>query len=328
MAGDSYEHLDIVHPEKTTFRKVAFMFNPHPDIAPLLWYGDGPLKNWDYPDYPNEPPNLGGHTHEVAHAVFDLDGGRQMIWEFHDKTREPSAIFSALPVHKEEDVPPVPGAPRWYRLTPGQRWNYLRYLENPYRSVEIGYAFMLYYGLERPRYFGDYTAAVPVIFRMRGILDHPSFWYYSSNALLISAYQRGDRETMRRVLDDYSRRKGDFNLCVLAHTAAGKPLSPHELIMYRSKFGFRNTRYLYAQPEAFEQELAEYLQCKYGVDGLPLCGSLDDLPQGYVPAAANWTMFGRWCFLPDFTRDAAYIAAGRSALQAAHNRIKKLSKPS
>ena len=83
------------------------MFNPHPDIAPLLWYGDGSQKNWDYPDYPSDPPNLGGHTHEVAHAVFDLDGGRQMIWEFHDNTREPSAIFSALPVYQEEEVPPM-----------------------------------------------------------------------------------------------------------------------------------------------------------------------------------------------------------------------------
>ena len=51
------------------------MFNPHPDIAPLLWYGDGPQKNWDYPDYPSDPPNLGGHMHEVAHAVLIWTAG-------------------------------------------------------------------------------------------------------------------------------------------------------------------------------------------------------------------------------------------------------------
>lgn len=304
------------------------MFNPHSDIAPLLWYGDGPQKNWDYPDYPSDPPNLGGHTHEVAHAVFDLDGGRQMIWEFHDNTREPSAIFSALPVHQEEEVPPMPGYPRWYELTPGQRWNYLRYLENPYQPVEIGYAFLLYYGLERHLYFGNYNAVVPVIFRMRGILDHPSFWYYSSNSLLISAYQRGDRETMRRVLDGYARHKGDFNLCMLAHTAAGEPLSAHELIMYRVKFGFRNVRYIRSQPEAFEQELTGYLRREYGCGGIPYTGPLFDLPDAWTPAAANWTMFGRWCFLPDFTQDMDFIAAGKTALQAVHNQIKELSKPS
>jgi len=39
-------------------------------------------------------------------------------------------------------------------------------------------------------------------------------------------------------------------------------------------------------------------------------------------------MFGRWCFLPDFTQDMDFIAAGKTALQAVHNRIKELSKPS
>ena len=304
------------------------MFTPHPDIASLLWYGDGPQKNWDYPDYPNDPPNLGGHTHEVAHAVFDLDGGRQMIWEFHDNTREPSAIFSALPVYQEGKVPPVPGYPRWFKLTPGQRWNYLRYLENPYQSVEIGYAFLLYYGLERHLYFGNYHAAVPVIFRMRGILDHPSFWFYSSNALMIAAYRREDQSTMRRVLDDYATHAGDFNLCMWAHVSAGKPLSAHELILYRSKFGFRNARYIRSQPEDFERALLDFLRHEYSCAGLPYTGPLFDLPDTWIPAAANWTMFGRWGFGPDFTQDAAFTAAGKSALQAAHNQIKKARKPS
>lgn len=303
------------------------MFHPNPDIAPLLWYGDGPNKNWDDPDYPADPPNLGGHIHEVAHAIFDLNDGSRMIWEFHDNTREPSAIFSSLPVYQEQDVPPMLGYPRWSKLAPGQRWNYLRYLEEPFRPVEIGYGFLLYYGLERHLYLGDYSAAVPLIFRLRNILDHPSFWYYSSNALLIAAYRHGDCATIHRVLNDYATLNGDFNLCVMARTSINQPLSAHELIMYHGKFGFRNTRYLRTQLEAFERELKTFLLQKYGVDGLPFNGSPADLPQAWVPAAANWTMFGRWCFLPDFTQAKDYIAAGNIALQTTHNRIKEYSKP-
>ena len=46
------------------------MFHPHPDIATLLWYGDGPNKNWDDPDYPVAPPNHGGHRPALAHALL------------------------------------------------------------------------------------------------------------------------------------------------------------------------------------------------------------------------------------------------------------------
>ena len=292
---------------------------PHPDIAPLLWYGDGEHKNWTNPDWPDEPLNLGGNTYELAHTVYDLPE-QKMIWEYYDNTREPSAIYFSLPIRQEE-APPMPGYPRWYRLTPGQRWKYLQYLENPYQPVEIGYMFLLYYGLERHLYFGDYKSAVPIVFRLRGIANHPSLWFYSSNALLISAYRRNDVQTMQRVLNDFAKNKGDFNLCMFAHSVSGIPLRADEVVSYRRKFGFRNDKYMRTDPMRFIIELKAYME----QHPLPF-NSLGDAT-GWVPAAANWTLFGRWFEVPDFTQKD-FVAAGKAALQFASNQVKEKCKPS
>ena len=122
-----YEHLKgiLIGPDDPAYRI-------HPDVEGLLWFADGPMKNYQPGDHPE---------YDQYQALLGPWGGK-----------EPSAIRSELeiarPLHWDE-IPRVPYYPSYARLTPEQRWIFLAWLRTPYEPIEAGYAFLLYYCLKR-----------------------------------------------------------------------------------------------------------------------------------------------------------------------------------
>jgi hypothetical protein len=124
----------------------------HDDIKDLLWFGDGPFKNYSKDD-----------DYEVLKSfkIGSIEG--EMLYRVSLMADEPSSIYTDLPVKKPQDVsviPRPPYFPKYYQLTPEQRWIYLSLLINPYSSnIDIGYIFIFHVpGLKPPPLGGQFLA--------------------------------------------------------------------------------------------------------------------------------------------------------------------------
>jgi hypothetical protein len=120
----------------------------HDDVKSLLWFGDGKYKN-----ITREQMSSDGEYYEI--------GGYRIKIRYHGGADiEPSLILMNLPIKQPVDemlIPRPPYYPQYVGLTPEQRWIYLKLLINPYNDkIDIGYVFILYYGLERHLLHGDF----------------------------------------------------------------------------------------------------------------------------------------------------------------------------
>jgi len=154
----------------------------HPDIANLIWIGDGPYKNYSIEKEEME-------LSKFSHLYMTIIKTGQI---------EPSSIFTSMQIKFpkiEEEVERPSYFPKYSTLLPEQRGIYLNYLANPYNSgVNIGYVFLFYYGLERHLLLGKIEEAFNVILKLRDIFSNKSFQSYSARALILSAMirERGD----------------------------------------------------------------------------------------------------------------------------------------
>ena len=84
---------------------------------------------------------------------------------------EPSLIFMGLPIaHVDGPVERPPYYPTYKGLTPEQRGIYWKLLANPYdETIDIGYIFILYYGLERYLLTDKYEEVIDVILKLRDV---------------------------------------------------------------------------------------------------------------------------------------------------------------
>ena len=91
--------------------KTKFSLNVHPDLRNLLWFGDGPKKNYIKGKRQTESIRINGYT--IYFSTYGFD--------------EPSLILTKLPIAKPvnpSNVPRPPYYPSYADLTPEQRWIY------------------------------------------------------------------------------------------------------------------------------------------------------------------------------------------------------------
>jgi hypothetical protein len=163
---------DVVAMANTT--QISENVHLHPDLKGLIWIGDGKFKN-----YSGNQNNI--NRFEIDGMAFTVSFGQDV---------EPSLIFTNLPIKKPDSIGNVehpPYFPSYSNLTPEQRFVYLRLLNNPYDAdIDIGFVFILYYGLERHLLQGDFERAFNVILKLRDVHKNKSFQHYSTNALVLS----------------------------------------------------------------------------------------------------------------------------------------------
>jgi len=103
---------------------------------------------------------------------------------------EPSLIAPKLRVSPSPSVEELPYWPSYRQMSPGQRWNYLKWLEGGRRgSADTGFLFVFFYGLER-RLTGPKSDQLPlderklILSEIRALCDHYpdnySFHHYCS----------------------------------------------------------------------------------------------------------------------------------------------------
>jgi hypothetical protein len=233
------------------------LFKIHDDIKGLVWIGDGKYKNYT-------PENKYGFTAEFEgiKITFSCNYGN-----------EPSIIYTKQPIKAPEDeslVPRPPYYPTYEGLTPEQKWIYLKLLANPYNTnIDIGYVFILYYGLERHLLSGDFEKAFRVILKLRDVHSNNSFQQYSANALILSAmlHKKGEfvLEFINSLDKDYELNFWN-NLLLISYYSFNVPLYPKDIMRMSSSFGFDNKNYIKKYPEIFENNMREAMQEKSGKD--------------------------------------------------------------
>ena len=255
-------------------------FHLHSDLEGLLWFADGEYQN------------------------IDLKENRQtirrngMTFYFYDYMKEePSLIFTKMPIVIPDDIRDIPRPqyfPRYSELIPEQKGVYAELLKNPYNTdIDIGYVFILYYGLERHLLYGNWQKAVDVIKKLRKVHKNDSFQAYSAYALIYTAFYRNIPELAEELIKNldslapYSRLFFSFLFDI--------PFSAKSIINMCTTFGFKNKNYIKKFPELFEKTLAEKIREKTGKDYVKIAehismSEVEELEQHKIPAFANLSL--------------------------------------
>lgn len=265
----------------------------HPDLEGLIWFSDGAMKNC--------PDSL----------------------EF-----DPSAIQTSLPIvvpTSVNDVSPLGYYPSYSGMSDFQRGVYIRYLSDPYQKIDIGYVFVLYYGLERYLLSANYKRAFDVILKLRDVHKNASFQSYSATALIYTAILH-DRKDLLKVfiqsIDTEHEKQIPFDIFVLSKKAFFNGIYPEELIKYASSFGFTNKRYMVANYSSFVSHLSNVLIEKFGTAAYPTESlQIAELPTVETRAFANYTL-KQTISIADISYAHQFIEEGAAMLQEAHNRVK------
>ena len=239
-------------------------FKIHDDIKSLLWFGDGIYKNITKEQMNNSVTySIGNYKIKIP-----LNGGLDL---------EPSLIFMSMPMKQPVDeilIPRPPYYPHYVGLTPEQRWIYLKLLSNPYNpKIDIGYVFILYYGLERHLLHGDFHSAFNVILKLRGVHKNKSFQYYSGNALILSALWKGKGEYIPpfiKSLGDEREYHFSVNLLLMSYYSFNVPFQPKDIMLTAKEFLFTKTNYIKNNHDVFENCLKETIKEKTGLEHINL----------------------------------------------------------
>ena len=247
-------------PERT-MRGVSFpAFPMHEDIKDLLWFADGPMKNIT----PGE--SIRKHEKNGISILVEIPG-----------MEEPSMIFTEDPIEITHtgDVPAPEYYPTYAELSPEQKGAYIRFLENPYnQNIDIGFVFILYYGLERHLLHGNWQKAAKVILKLRGVHKNKSFQVYSANAIVLTAIYRKEGNLAVELLKSMDREFEEHcfpaNLYLICAYSFDFPVTAKDIMRYASWFGFYNKNYIKKFHELFEETLSGHIKELTGNDCVKL----------------------------------------------------------
>lgn len=238
-------------------------FTLHNDIKDIIWIKNGPKKNINSDKISNITEfEIGGMRYTIKTSTGNL---------------EPSAIDIKLPITKDviqSNVSKLSYYPAYSDLSADQRSSYLQYLSNPYdTSYEIGYVFLLYYGLERFLLGDKFEEAFYVINKLREVHKNESFQYYSGNALILSCIYNQRPDMMTKFIESSDKEyklKFSDNLFLLSAYSFRLPLNSAGIVRLSKTFEFTNKRYISKYPELFNKTLLKIMIKRYNQDSILL----------------------------------------------------------
>lgn len=210
----SYTSLPI----QTTARERGILsdFVESVDYADMLWVS-----------YEREiPKNYSGIEYRWR---LDENGEIEIVSELIRKP-DPSTIWVHLPIRK----PSAPVArlsyfPHYIDLSPEERHTYLTWLKDIDKPIDIGYVFLLFYGLEKHLLMGDIERAINLIERLIRHHKNKSFQTYARNAIIHSCIMR-DRLDILATRDDFCDVELVNNTQLLLLHRLGLGISPEQLM--------------------------------------------------------------------------------------------------
>ena len=290
----------------------------HPDLQNLLWVADGPRKNYI-------PQN-----HD---QVYEYDGIRITFSSF--PSQEPSLMSTRLPIQESvnpQQIERPPYFPTYAGLTAAQRGIYWKLLADPYSGqFDIGYVFILYYGLERHLLEGRFEDSFHFILKLRDVYDNASFQSYSACALILTCLfrQRPDlAEEFYQSLDKTHELNFSDNLYLLCKTGLNLPLTAPDIMRMAKTFEFTNQNYIKKYPELFYKGLVDAMQNGFGTDGLEISKFITQtewrkLHKQAVPIFANVSIRDKSIDVPLISECFKLKKAAYDLLEQAHEGVKK-----
>lgn len=251
----------------------------------------------------------------------------------NDDSYEPSMIYAMEPVIKPDNFESVPHPDYWpsyLKLEPEQKHVYLKSLENPYdATVDIGYIFLLYYGLERQLYEGDFDKAFNVIMKLRDVHSNASFQDYSANALLMSAMMKQRTDKLEEFYASLEARDNIGVTCemyIFLKAFIGQSFTAADLVLCKNIFGYNKNTYMDSRYEAFVNELSNVMTELFGTAEVNLSQFLDKInsekSQVYYPYA-NLSLRNVKCGVPNICNVTEFKALCTTALNETHENIKR-----
>ncbi|WP_040977780.1 TerB N-terminal domain-containing protein [Oceanobacillus jeddahense] len=307
-------NIDIKKTVKSELSIANNFFVVHSDIKDLVWIKNGPKKNY----IPASPKN----------QKFELDS---FIITFSIMNEEePSLIDLNKTVNKpSKEIDRPPYYPTYETLTPEQRYQYWAFLANPYNnSVDTGYLFIFYYGLERHLLEGKIEKAIEIIVRLRDVHSNKSFQYYSGNAITLSCIKNKRPDLMQRFLDSLDKEHEyhfSDSLLLLALYSFNKPLTAKDIIRLSKSFGYTKTNYVKGYPELFERVLSDRIQSNYGQKDIMLADLITDLSQvksSRLQLFANMSLMNKEVAFPDILLDTKFTGVINTLLNDTHEQLK------
>ncbi|MDA3799860.1 MAG: TerB N-terminal domain-containing protein [Kiritimatiellae bacterium] len=291
----------------------------HEDLKELIWIGDGKLKNYT--------------QSKGDQNSFEIDGYRITI-SFHNQ-EEPSLIYTNQKISKPKDFNSVerpPYYPTYSQLTPEQKWVYLTLLLNPYNDeIDIGFVFILYYGLERHLLSGDFEKAISVVLKLRDVHTNKSFQSYSANAVVLSCmlHKRGELVLdFINSLDKEHELIFSDNLFLICYYSFEIPLLPRDIMRMSSTFEFDNRNYIKKYPDLFLKSLTESIRTKLGLETIDLkkyltASEIRKVKQQEVSIFANMSISDTSIPIPRLSESFKLKREMYNFLEEAHNDVKK-----
>jgi hypothetical protein len=236
----------------------------HKSIEDLIWFKNGQRMNY------NPKQRMESNVFFVGDTSYKIEFS-------YSGSEEPSVIDTKLAITQprgRSEVDRLPYYPSYEGLSPVQRWVYLKFLSNPYdTSYEIGYTFILYYGLERFLLTDKFESAFEAILKLRDVHENQSFQHYSGNALVLSClyHQRPDMMVrfIKSIDKDHELVFSD-NLFLLSAYSFEVPLKSPDIARLAKTFEFSNKSYISKYPELFYETMTELMNEKFGKDHILL----------------------------------------------------------
>jgi hypothetical protein len=271
---------------------------------------------------PGKPFNT-GLTHSVS---INLNTGIKT--EEHGPD-EPSAIFIKQPIKrpkKPDSVQELGYFPSYAQMNPSQKWIYLNWLCDITKTVDIGYVFTYYYGLERRLIDNQLEEAFKEINLLRKYHKNNSFQSYSLKALInaINIKKRFDLIEAIYIDEDYDKTS---NAALYVSYKLKLNLQSEVLISIVNSISGTNRRYIKKNRDIYRETLDEVLKEKYSKDFYPFTKLIDvkDIKKKDVKGFANYSLPDEYQLLsyPDFLGHNKFTSDVLECHKEAHERTKK-----
>lgn len=307
-----YDLIDNSLPILTTNSTTNQFENQHPEniiqsipreIFNLVWFKNGPFKNL---------------SNENDCSVNNIRINQHF-------TEEPSALDIYLAIKKGVDDNKIGYYPSYESLNEIQRYQYLNWLKDITKRIDISYVFIFYYGLERFLFTEKWKDAFNMILKLQKHHDNNSFNGYSSDALLITAFRKKDKSLLQLI---------DKNKIQPAAYASIKGASTHtfnveDIISFSRLVGWTNNRYIKSENSLFIHELNNVINNKFNsYEYLIDTNEYKDIKKSITLMLANYSLDieDRKFEIPDILSSYKIKNDLYTLLETTHDNVKNILK--
>ena len=225
-----------------------------------------------------------------------------------------------------------PYYPTYKDLTPEQRGVYWTLLANPYdNTIDIGYVFILYYGLERYLLTDKYEAVIDVILKLRDVHQNKSFQTYTANAVILTCLHRQRADIVLRFMNSLDKEyefSFSSNLFLFCKYSLGLPLTAGEVMRMAKSFEFTKNNYIKNYPDLFlaalSQNISEfYKSATISWDKLLTRSEFNKLVKEDTPIFANVSIRDKKVSVPSMLSSFKLKKSIYDLLDKSHEDVKK-----